>query len=193
MTLYVLRRLFLSVLIVCVAMLFLPSAIPLVPGAPAGIALGPRATPEMREEFRVRMGLDKPFGVQYVRFLGNVVTGDLGVNVWSNRPVAGIIGEQLPHTLALAFTGLGWAIIVGIPLGCFSAVRQNSVLDRVVGVISVSAIAVPSFIIAIYALLLFAVTLRWFPVLGAGDASNPLDQLWHLVLPSFAIGLGWVG
>ena len=160
MTLYVLRRLFLSVLIVCVAMLYLLSAIHLVPGDPAGIALGPRATPEMREEFRVRMGLDKPFGVQYVRFLSNVVTGDLGVDVWSNRPVAGIIGEQLPHTLILAFTGLGWAIVVGIPLGCFSAVRQNSVLDRIVGVISVSAIAVPSFIIAIYALLLFAVTLR---------------------------------
>ena len=193
MTLYVLRRLLLSVLIVCMAMLFLLSAIHLVPGDPAGIALGPRATPEMRAEFRARMGLDKPFVIQYVRFLGNVVTGDLGVDVWSSRPVAGIIGEQLPHTLVLAFTGLGWAIVVGIPLGCFSAVRQNSALDRFVGIISVSAIAVPSFIIAIYSLLLFSVTLRWFPVLGAGDASKPFDQLWHLVLPSFAIGLGWVG
>ena len=193
MSLYVLRRLLLSVLIVCVAMLFLLSAIHLVPGDPAGVALGPRATPEMREAFRVRMGLDKPFIVQYVQFLGNVVTGDLGVDVWSNRPVAGIIGDQLPHTLALAFTGLGWAIVVGIPLGCFSAVRQNSVLDRAVGVISVSAIAVPSFIIAIYSLLLFSVTLGWFPVIGAGDPSKPFDQLWHLVLPSFAIGLGWVG
>lgn len=193
MTLYVLRRLFLSVLIVCVAMLFLLSAIHLVPGDPAGVALGPRATPEMREEFRVRMGLDKPFVVQYVQFLGNVITGDLGVDVWSNRPVAGIIDDQLPHTLALAFTGLGWAIVVGIPLGCFSAARQNSMLDRIVGVVSVSAIAVPSFIIAIYSLLLFAVTLDWFPVLGAGDPSKPFDRLWHLVLPSFAIGLGWVG
>jgi peptide/nickel transport system permease protein len=183
----------LSIAIVCVAMLFLLSAIHLVPGDPAGIALGPRATPEMREDFRIRMGLDKPFVVQYVRFLGNVVTGDLGVDVWSSRPVAGIIREQLPHTLALAFTGLGWAVILGIPLGCFSAVRQNSWLDRFVGIISVSAIAVPSFIIAIYSLLLFSVTLRWFPVLGAGDASIRYDQIWHLVLPSFAIGLGWVG
>lgn len=149
MSLYVLRRLLLSVLTICVAMLFLLSAIHLVPGDPAGIALGPRATPETREAFRVRMGLDKPFIVQYVRFLGNVVTGDLGVDVWSNRPVTGIIGNQLPHTPALAFIGLGWAIVVGIPLGCFSAARQNSILDRAVGVISVSAIAVPSFSIAI--------------------------------------------
>ncbi|MBS38315.1 MAG: peptide ABC transporter permease [Thiotrichales bacterium] len=193
MTLYILRRLGLAVLIVCVAMLLLLSAIHLVPGDPAGIALGPRATPEMREEFRVRMGLDKPFVVQYVRFLGNVVSGDLGLDVWSRRPVTSIIGEQLPHTMALAFLGLGWAIVVGIPLGCFSAAKQNSWLDRCVGVISVSAIAVPSFIIAIYSMLLFAVTLRWFPAIGAGDASIPWDQTWHLILPSFAIGLGWVG
>ena len=193
MTLYALKRLGLAILIVCLAMLFLLSAIHLVPGDPAGIALGPRASPEMREEFRVRMGLDKPFVVQYVRFLGNVATGDLGVDVWSSRPVASIIGEQLPHTLALAFLGLGWAIVVGIPLGCFSAVKQNTWIDNIVGMISVSAIAVPSFIIAIYSLLLFAVTLRWLPAIGAGDADIPWDQTRHLILPSFAIGLGWVG
>lgn len=193
MTLYALRRLGLAVLIVCLAMLFLLSAIHLVPGDPAGIALGPRATPEMREAFRVRMGLDQPFFIQYVRFLGNVATGDLGVDVWSQRPVASIIGEQLPHTLALTFLGLGWAVVVGIPLGCLSAVRPNSLVDKIVGVISVSAIAVPSFIIAIYSLLVFAVALRWLPAIGVGAPSSPLDQLRHLILPSFAIGLGWVG
>ena len=174
-------------------MLFLLSAIHLVPGDPAGIALGPRATPEMREEFRTRMGLDLPFFVQYFRFLGNVATGDLGVDVWSNRPVASIIGEQLPHTLALTFFGLGWAVLVGIPLGCFSAVRPNSWLDKFTGVVTVSAIAVPSFIVALYSLLVFAVALRWLPAIGAGDPGDPLDQLAHLILPSFAIGLGWVG
>ena len=147
----------------------------------------------MREAFRIRMGLDQPFFIQYVRFLGNVATGDLGVDVWSQRPVASIIAEQLPHTLALTFLGLGWAVVVGIPLGCFSAVQPNSALDKIVGVISVSAIAVPSFIVAIYSLLVFAVALRWLPALGVGEPSNPLDQLRHLILPSFAIGLGWVG
>ncbi|MGI9334671.1 MAG: ABC transporter permease [Gammaproteobacteria bacterium] len=193
MTFYALRRVGLAVLIVCLAMLFLLSAIHLVPGDPAGVALGPRATPEMREAFRVRMGLDQPFIIQYVRFLGNVATGDLGVDVWSQRPVASIIGEQLPHTLALTFLGLGWAIAVGIPLGCFSAAQPNSLLDKVVGVVSVSAIAVPSFIIAIYSLLIFAVALKWLPAIGVGAPASPLDQLRHLILPSFAIGLGWVG
>ena len=118
---------------------------------------------------------------------------DLGVDVWSNKPVSSIIGAQLPHTLQLTLLGLGWAIIVGIPLGCWSSIHPNSWIDRLAGVISVSAIAVPSFIIAIYSLLLFTVTLRWFPAIGAGDKGDPWDQLVHLVLPSFAIGLGWVG
>ena len=193
MLIYVVKRIFLAVLIVCVAMLLLLSAIHLVPGDPAGVALGPRATPEMREAFRVRMGLDQPFIIQYVKFLANVVTGDLGVDVWSNKPVSSIISAQVPHTLQLTLLGLGWAIVVGIPLGCWSSIRPNSWIDRIVGVISVSAIAVPSFIIAVYSLLLFTVTLRWFPAIGAGDKGDPWDQFMHLVLPSFAIGLGWVG
>ena len=98
------------------------------------------------------MGLDQPFVVQYFRFLGNVVTGDLGSDVWSNRPVSQIIAEQLPHTRALTFLGLGWAVMIGIPMGCFSAVKRNSLLDKLTGVLSVSVIAIPSFVIGLYSL-----------------------------------------
>jgi peptide/nickel transport system permease protein len=83
--------------------------------------------------------------------------------------------------------------LIGIPLGCFSAIRRGSWLDRVTGLLSVGAIAVPTFVVAIYALLIFAVWLKWFPALGAGPSGDPLRQAWHLVLPSFTIGLGWVG
>jgi len=193
MLLYTFRRLGLAVLIVCFAMLLLLAAIHMVPGDPAGIALGPRATPEMREAFKVKMGLDQPFVVQYVNFLTNVVTGDLGTDVWSNRPVATMIGEQLPHTIALASVGLLWSIMIGIPMGCFSAVHRNSLLDKFTGVISVACIAIPSFIVALYALLLFAVNLRWFPAIGAGENGDLGDQAMHLVLPGLAVGLGWVG
>lgn len=193
MWLYTIQRLGLAVLIVCLAMLILLSAIHMVPGDPAGIALGPRASPEMREAFKVKMGLDQPFVIQYVRFLGNVVTGDLGSDVWSNRPVATIISEQLPHTLALTFMGLGWAILIGIPMGCFSAVKRNSLLDKLTGVLSVGVIAIPSFVIGLYALLLFAVELRWLPAIGAGEPGDLWDQFRHLILPSLAVGLGWVG
>jgi peptide/nickel transport system permease protein len=193
MWLYTLQRLGLAVLIVCLAMLILLSAIHMVPGDPAGIALGPRATPEMREAFKVKMGLDQPFVIQYVRFLGNVVTGDLGSDVWSNRPVSRIIAEQLPHTLALTVMGLGWAVLLGIPMGCFSAVKRDSVLDKLTGILSVSVIAIPSFVIALYSLLLFAVEFRWLPAIGAGEQGYPWDQFRHLILPSLAVGLGWVG
>lgn len=193
MLLYTFRRLGLAVLIVCLAMLLLLAAIHMVPGDPAGIALGPRATPEMREAFRVKMGLDQPFFVQYFNFLFNVVTGDLGVDVWSNRPVSTMIGEQLPHTIALAVVALSWSICIGIPLGCFSAVHRNSLLDKFTGVLSVGCIAIPSFIVGLYALLLFAVELKWFPAIGAGDRGDLGDQISHLVLPSLAVGLGWVG
>jgi peptide/nickel transport system permease protein len=192
-TRYLARRLALATLIVGVAMAILFGAIHLVPGDPASVALGPRATPEMREEFRVRMGLDRPLPVQFARFVGNALRGDLGTDIWSRQSVANLVWRALPSTLALTVLGIGWAVAVGIPLGCFSAAHRGSWLDRATGVLSVSAIALPSFIVAIYALLVFAVWLKWFPAIGAGRSGDLPNQLWHLVLPSLAIGLGWVG
>jgi peptide/nickel transport system permease protein len=190
---YALRRLALALVIVLVAMAMLFGMLHLVPGDPASIALGPRATPEMREDFRVRMGLDRPIPVQFARFVGNVLEGDLGTDVWSRQPVVRLVWLALPHTAALATLGIGWAILLGIPLGCLSALHRGSWLDRVAGILSVSAIAVPSFIVAIYALLVFAVWLKWFPAIGAGRPGDLGSRLWHLALPAFAIGLGWVG
>jgi peptide/nickel transport system permease protein len=191
--LYTLNRLALAAAIVLVAMLILFSMIHLVPGDPASIVLGPRATPELIAEFRQRMGLDDPLPVQFAAFLGKLLRGDLGSDVFTSRSVAAIVMAELPHTFALAGAGLGWAVLLGIPLGCFSAANSNSWLDRAMGVVSVGTIAIPSFVVAIYSLLLFAVWLHWLPALGAGPEGEPLSQLWHLVLPAFALGLGWVG
>lgn len=155
--------------------------------------LGPRATPEMVAEYQARMGLDKPLPMQFLVFFLNVMKGDLGRDVFTNQPVFDLVMTQLPHSLALAGLGLGWAILIGIPLGCFSAIKRGSWLDRLTGVISVSAIAIPSFVVALYALLVFAVWLRWFPAIGAGKSGQIGEQLWYLVLPAFSIGLGWVG
>ena len=193
MLIYTIQRIGLAVVICVIAMTILFSLAYVIPGDPASIALGPRATPEMKEALRERMGLDRPVPIQLLTFLGNVATGDLGVDVFSNRPVATIVFEALPYTLVLAAAGLGWAVLLGVPLGCYSAVRRNTPLDKLAGILSVGAISMPSFVVAIYGVLVFAVTLRWFPAIGAGAAGDPLDQLWHLVLPAFAIGLGWVG
>ena len=193
MWIYTLRRIGLAVLIISVAMALLFGMIYLVPGDPASIALGPRATPEMKAALKIKMGLDQPLPIQFFRFFRNVLQGDLGIDVWSNRSVTTIVLEQLPHTLMLAALGLGWAVFIGIPMGCYSAIRRNSVLDKVTGIFSVSMIAIPSFVVAIYSLLVFAVWLRWLPAIGAGEPDDPVDQFRHLLLPSLAIGLGWVG
>jgi len=165
----------------------------LVPGDPARILLGPRATPEMIADISMRMGLDQPLIIQLMKFLGNILKGDLGMDVISNRPVTAIVFGQLPYTLWLIFSAIFGAMLIGIPLGCYSALHRNTLADRISGVISVACITAPSFVVALYSLLIFAVTLKWFPSIGAGEKGDFFDQLAHLVLPAFAIGLAWVG
>jgi len=190
---YAAKRLALSVVIVSLAMLLLFCMIYLIPGDPAAVALGPRATEAMREALRVKMGLDQPVWVQFWNFFTNAWTGDLGREVLSDRPVATVVLEQLPYTLALIAGGISWSVAIGIPLGCWAAVNRGSWADRLVGMLSVAVIAVPSFVVAIYALLIFAVTLQWLPAIGAGEPGDLGDQLRHLILPSLAVGLGWIG
>jgi peptide/nickel transport system permease protein len=191
--LYSTRRIGLALAIIVCAVALLFGMIYLVPGDPASVALGPLATPEIKAAFRARMGLDKPIAVQFVTFLSTVFSGDLGIDVFSNRKVSEIVLEALPYTIVLTATGIGWAIVLGIPLGCWSALHRGTWLDRVSGIFAVAAIAVPSFVVALYALLVFAVALNWLPAIGAGEPGHLGDELAHLVLPSFAIGLGWVG
>jgi peptide/nickel transport system permease protein len=190
---YGLQRVGLGALIVLVSMAMMFGMVFLVPGDPASVALGPRATPEMIALFRAEMGMDRPVAEQFLRFIANALLGDLGTDVWTGRSVRSAIAEALPHTLVLALIGLGWPLLVGVPVGCIAAVRRNSWIDRVAGLFSVAAIAIPSFVVALYALLGLSLGLGWFPVIGAGKPGDLADQAWHLVLPAFAIGLGWVG
>ena len=193
MLLYFIKRIFLGILIIGVAMTLMFFMIHLVPGDPARILLGPRATPEMIADMSMRMGLDQPLIIQLMKFLGNILRGDLGMDVISNRPVTSIVFGQLPYTLWLIFSAIFGAMLIGIPLGCYSALHRNTLADRISGVISVACITAPSFVVALYSLLIFAVTLQWFPSIGAGEKGDFFDQISHLVLPAFAIGLAWVG
>jgi len=193
MLLYSLKRIGLALVIIFFAMLVLFSLIHLIPGDPVSIALGPRATAEIQAKYAERMGLNDPFIVQYLKFMWNALQGDLGNDVFTDRPVTQTVLSQMKFTVILAIAGLGWAALLGIPLGCLSAVQRNSFLDKFTGVLSVGTIAIPSFVVSIWALLFFAVMFKLFPVIGAGKSGDLLDQIWHLILPAFAIGLGWVG
>ena len=190
---YAIRRLGLSVLILIVVMTAMYGMVFLVPGDPASLALGPRATPELKEALRERMGLDQPILTQILYFFGNVLQGDLGVDVWSRRPVLDQILEVFPNTLVLGIVALGWALIMGVLLGCAAVVWRDSWADRLLGVLSVSMISVPSFVVALYALIVFAVWLNWLPAIGAGEKGDIGSQIRALVLPAFAVGIGWVG
>lgn len=190
---YLLKRIGLSVAIVLCALLALFLLLHLIPGDPIRIALGPRATPEAMARYAEKMHLDEPVLVQFQVYLFNALSGDLGVDVFSERSVTRIVLEALPSTLILAAVGLLWAALIGIPLGCISAVRPNSLFDRVTGILSVATIAIPSFLVSIWSLLVFAVILKWLPVIGAGEPGDIADQAVHLILPAFAVGLGWVG
>ncbi len=190
---FLLRRSLASLLILVLAVSLLFGMIHMAPGDPATVMLGPRATPELKAEISRRMGLDQPLVVQLGRFYAGLAQGDLGADPFSGRLVADIVLEQLPYTLVLVLVAIGGASALGIPLGCFAAIRRNSWLDRLTGVISVAFIAVPSFVVALYLLLWLSVKWRWFPAMGAGESGSPGDQAWHLVLPAIALGLGWVG
>ncbi|SHI34385.1 ABC transporter permease [Wenxinia saemankumensis] len=190
---YLVKRLGLAALVVVAVLLALFSLLHMIPGNPAILALGTRASPEAIAEYSARMRLDEPVWVQFAYFIGNALQGDLGADVFSNRPVTAVIAERIGFSLALICAGMGWAVLLGIPLGCLAAVRPGSWLDRVTGILSVGTIAVPSFLVSIWALLLFSIQLRWLPAIGAGEPGDLPDQLSHLVLPAFAIGLGWVG
>ncbi|MFK8253321.1 ABC transporter permease [Ancylobacter terrae] len=190
---YVIRQVCLAAGVLLTAIIILFCLIYLVPGDPATIALGPRASAEQKEMFRQQMGLDQPVPVQALRFLGNLARGDLGTDLLTRQPVSTLVLSALPKTIVLALVGLGWAILLGIPLGCVSALRPNGAMDRLIGLFSTGVIALPSFLLAIYALILFAVVLGWLPAMGAGEPGDLGDQIAHLVLPAFAVGLGWVG
>ena len=190
---FITRRVALSLLILFLAVSLLFAMIHMMPGDPASVILGPKASPELKAELTQRMGLDKPLLVQLGNFYADVARGDLGVDVISDRAVSEIVFEQMPYTIVLVLVAIGSAALLGIPLGCFSAIKRNSVLDRLTAVMSVAFIAVPSFVIALYLLLWLAVKWRWFPAMGAGASGDIVDQARHLVLPAIALGLGWVG
>ena len=175
------------------AVLLLLSLTLLIPGDPATMLLGPRATPETVAALKAEMGLDLPLPTRLAQFLGRAATGDLGVDIFSGRPVSTMVLQALPNTIMLAVSAILLAILFGLPLGTIAALKPDSIADQAIAFLSVGFVSAPSFVNSIFLLLVFALWLNWFPVLGAGNAGDPLDQLWHVVLPAVALAVGWIG
>lgn len=156
----------------------------LVPGDPVDMMFvsRPRPTAEQRQAVERDMGLDLPIHRQYVKYVGDLLQGDLGDSFRSKRPVLDEIVTRLPNTLRLTTASLVIALTLGIGAGVMAAAFKDRFVDRAITVVTVIGLSVPSFWLALMVILLFAVRLRWFPVAGAGT--------WrHLVLPAMTLGL----
>jgi peptide/nickel transport system permease protein len=190
---YVGSRVVTTLLVLVCATILLFSLTLFIPGNPAEILLGPRATPEAIQAYSHVMGLDRPLLERLVIFLGNVLRGDLGRDVISGRPVLDLVLEVFPYTLTLTLASIGLAIVLGVPLGCYAATHPGSVLDQIGAVVSVGFIAVPNFVVAVFLVLIFSVWLHWLPVLGVGTDGRWGDALLHLILPTVCLALSWIG
>lgn len=192
MFMLILRRLQLSLLIIFLAVTALYVMIHMVPGDPINVLLGPRATPELKQELIDRLGLDQPMHKQLLAFYVNIIKGDLGNDIQTGRPVWNLVISQLPYTFSLVAAALVVMLALGIPMGCLAAIYRGSLFDNILAVMSVSMIAVPSFVVALYLLLIFSISLGWFPAIGAGGGGI-MDTIRHGTLPTLSIAIGWIG
>lgn len=162
----------------------------LLPGDPAIALAGDNASVEQVEEIRARLGLDRPWPVQYVTWLGGVLTGDLGTSLFSAEPVTVSILNRLPVTLSLAFVSIVIAVVIGLLGGVLAAVNRGRPLDRLTTVLSTLGIATPTFWFAMMFVILFAFTLGWLPAVGFRPISDgPGPWLAHIILPALALGM----
>ena len=138
-------------------------------GDPVAFMLGQDATLEDRARLRADLGLDQPFYVQFGRFAGNAVQGEFGVSLRQGRKVSTLLRERLPATLELSLAAALIALVVGIPAGVYTALRRNSVLSQVLLAGSLVGVSLPTFLIGILLILVFAVQLGWLPSFGRGD------------------------
>lgn len=167
----------------------------LVPGDPAALLLssgGVAPPPEAVAQLRDEMGLNKPVLTQYGDYLRRLTHGNLGQSFQDNSPVAAEIGQRLPRTLELIGTSAVLSLLVGVPLGVWSARRRTELPDRVMRVLSGLALSIPTFVLGTLFVLVFAQWLKWLPAGGfASFADNPWRHLQALLMPTVAIAVGF--
>ncbi|NUW35675.1 ABC transporter permease [Nonomuraea sp. SMC257] len=188
---FLLRRLAGMAAILGAASFLVFGALQLAPGDPATFLLSGRsATPEALAAIRAQYRLDDPVPVQYLHWIGGVITGDFGRSVQFRTDVGGLIAARVPVTLTLIGMAFVLTMVLGLAFGVWSATRPG-VVDKAVLVGSSVAVATPSFVLGFVLIVVFSVNLGWFPSIGAGDGLA--DRLHHLTLPAVALALTFAG
>jgi len=150
-------------------------------GDPVVALAGEAATEEDIQAIRTLYGFDRPLPVQYVAWLGGVMTGDFGQSYYFNTPVRDLISDRLPTTMSLGLAGICFALLLAVPLGVIAAIRPNSLIDRFALLVSVVGQAMPTFWFSLVLIVIFGVSLGWVPVSGS-------DTWRHFILPTVVLG-----
>lgn len=182
MTRYFLKRILFLIPVLLGVSVMIFSIVHLAPGDPAEIMLGPDATREEIEQYRITLGLDRPLPEQYLKFLASALKGDLGTSLKSNTPVLSDILNCFPPTLTLASTSMLLAIAVGLPLGMLAALKQNTWIDGLCSLVALAGFSIPAFWVGLLLMLAFSIA---FPILP----SSGWGELRHVVLPTIVLGI----
>jgi len=197
MTVFIIRRLMQSIAVMFVMSFLVFGGVNLV-GDPTEIFLNDEATEEERQQTIRAMGLDKPWYIQYGKFIGNAVQGDLGKSFVYSEPALGIITERMPATFELALAALVLAVVFGIPLGVFAGLKPESGISKAVMAGSILGFSLPTFWVGLMFIMVFAVMLGWLPSTGRGETASlfgidvsflTFDGLTHLFLPALNLAL----
>ena len=180
MSRYIIKRLLLMIPVILGISIVIFALMDFAPGDPAQIQLGSRATEEALNAFREQYGLNDPFWIRYFRYLWNALHGDMGVSYRTGIPVVQEIIARVPITLKVAAGALALVLIIGIPIGIISAVKQYSVMDNLTLVFALVLSSMPNFWLGTMLILLFAMSLSWFPVTFSGNLRS-------YVLPWFSL------
>ena len=151
-------------------------------GDPVRVMLPIEATVEQRAAFEKRLGLDRPIHVQFANYLGSIARGDFGDSLWQRRPAMEIVVERLPLTIQLTVAGIGFAVLLGLPMGVWVALKPGGISDRLVVSLGLLGLSVPQFWLGLLLIVVFAVHLRWLPTSGA-------TGLQHMILPALTLAL----
>ena len=188
---FLVRRVAISVVTLFVISLIVFAGVRMIPGDPARVMGGTDADAAGLAEIRQKYGLDDPIPIQYLRWLGLALRGDLGESIRTRESVVWTVARKLPITIELAFLSLLVALAIAIPAGVFSAVRRNTVWDLLANAVSLCGLSVPSFWLVIMLILLLSVRLHWLPASGFVPLwENPIGNLQRMLMPAFVLGAG---
>ncbi|MDO1583866.1 ABC transporter permease [Rhizobium oryzicola] len=189
MPVYIGKRLLVAIPTLLIISIFVFSLQKLLPGDPVLAMAGEERDPAVLELLREKYHLNDPIPLQYVRWLGGVMTGDLGISLRTNQPVTQLIAEKLPVTIQLAVMAMIFAFVIGIPAGIIAAVKKNTVIDYVASILALSGLSVPNFWLGIMLILLVSVKLGWLPASGYESIFvDPVRSLQTMVMPAFVLG-----